>query len=63
MMVTQNGPVVLHATICSLAAGVSSRKKSSVEDNLDIGKNGLNLYPFLDLKRLIMIRIRHKAAP
>ncbi len=50
--------------VYSPAAGVSSQKKSSVEDNLDIGKNCQNLYPFLDIEfvsvRLLQERIEGK---
>jgi len=52
-MVNKKSPVVLQIKICSLAAGTFSQKKSSVEDNLDIGQNCLSLYPFLDMNRLI----------
>ena len=48
MLITKNAGCLAQEDL-QPGCRVSSQQKSSVKDNLDIGQNRLNLYPFLDM--------------
>jgi hypothetical protein len=57
-MLTEKTSVFLELKFAAWLQEVSPQKKSSVEDNILIGKKYQNLYPFLGLNLSIIIKIR-----